>query len=99
MRWVRKERKEALPVVDTSLQNPQPECVRPANFRFLSSIVYLVKTPEKCRSVVLLTHLAKPAITQSANEDLSDSTTEPGFGAVPSSSVTEMIFGLLITTF
>ena len=27
MRWVKKERKEASPVVDTSLQNPQPECV------------------------------------------------------------------------
>ena len=27
MRWIRKERKEALPVVDASLQNPQPECV------------------------------------------------------------------------
>ena len=27
MKWVRKERKEALPVVDASLQNPQPECV------------------------------------------------------------------------
>ena len=27
MRWVRKERKEASPVVDASLQNPQPECV------------------------------------------------------------------------
>ena len=99
MRWVRKERKEALPVVDTSLQNPQPECVRPANFRFLSSIVYLVKTPEKCRSVILLTHLVKAATTQSANEDVCDSTIEPGFGAASSSSVTEMIFGLFIPTF
>jgi len=87
MRWIRKERKEASPVVDTSLQNPQLSALRPANFRFLSSIVYLVKMPEKCRSVVLLTHLAKAATTQSANEDVCDSTTEPGFGAVSSSSV------------
>ena len=27
MRWVRKERKKASPVVDASLHNPQPECV------------------------------------------------------------------------
>ena len=27
MNWVRKEKKEASPVVDASLQNPQPECV------------------------------------------------------------------------
>ena len=27
MKWVRKERKEASPVVDASLHNPQPECV------------------------------------------------------------------------
>ena len=27
MKWLRKERKEALPVVDASLQNPQPKCV------------------------------------------------------------------------
>ena len=27
MRWVKKERKEASPVVDTSLPNPQPEYV------------------------------------------------------------------------
>ena len=57
MKWVRKERKEALPVVDASLQNPQPECVTSSQLTFLSSIVYLVKTPEKCRSVVL--HLQK----------------------------------------
>ena len=73
--------------------------LRQANFRFLSSIVYLVKTPEKCQSVVLLTHLAKAATTRSANEDVCDSTTEPGFGAASSSSVTEMIIGLLIPTF
>ena len=27
MRWVRIEKKEASPVVDASLQNPQPKCV------------------------------------------------------------------------
>ena len=27
MRWVKKEKKEALPEVDASLQNPQPKCV------------------------------------------------------------------------
>ena len=87
MRWLRKERKEALPVVDTYCRILSLSALRPANFRFLSSIVYLVKTPEKCRSVVLLTHLAKAATTQSANEDVCDSTTEPGFRAVSSSSV------------
>ena len=99
MRWVRKEKKEASPVVDASLQNPQPKCVASSQ---LTIFIVNALTSQNPRGMPICSPpptFAGAVTTQSANEDVCDSTTEPGFGAASSSSVTEMIFGLLIPTF
>ena len=77
MRWVRREKKkEASLVVDASLPNPQPECIQ-STYDFYRQQLAKRKR-QRNADLWSSTHLAGAATTQSANEDVCDSTTEPG---------------------
>ena len=78
MSWVRKEKKkkEASLVVDASLPNPQPECIQ-STYDFYRQQLAKRKR-QRNADLQSSTHLAGAATTQSANEDVCDSTTEPG---------------------
>ena len=72
----KRKKKEASLVVDASLPNPQPECIQ-STYDFYRQQLAKRKR-QRNADQQSSTHLAGAATTQSANEDVCDSTTEPG---------------------